>query len=157
MTNPVVTKIFQFDSAHMLSGHEGLCKNLHGHTYTVEVSVRQKVSPFGVWTDGPAEGMVVDFKYLSSALKEELFSKLDHAYIYNSMGGDDEKRIAALCEELGMRTYNMGMRPTAENMCMRFLQLSQRILKDVDTNLVVTKIKVYETPTSFAEVLHDAD
>ena len=34
-----VTKSIKFDAAHVLTNHQGLCKNLHGHTYRVEVSV----------------------------------------------------------------------------------------------------------------------
>lgn len=47
-----VTKKFKFDAAHMLSGHEGLCKNLHGHQYLLEVTVGDRII-----TKGPSEGM----------------------------------------------------------------------------------------------------
>ena len=36
-----VTKTVKFDAAHVLTNHQGLCKNLHGHTYRVDVSVAQ--------------------------------------------------------------------------------------------------------------------
>lgn len=34
-----ITKIFTFDSSHMLDGHDGKCQNLHGHTYKLEITV----------------------------------------------------------------------------------------------------------------------
>ena len=34
-----IAKEFNFDMAHMLDGHDGKCKNLHGHTYKLQVEV----------------------------------------------------------------------------------------------------------------------
>ncbi len=67
-----VTKIFTFDSAHKLDYYEGDCKNLHGHTYKLEVTVKGK-------TD--YRGMVVDFNDLKRITKEKVIDKLDHKYL----------------------------------------------------------------------------
>lgn len=67
-----VTKIFTFDSAHKLENYEGDCKNLHGHTYKLEVTVRGR-------TD--YRGMIVDFSDLKRITKENVISKLDHKYL----------------------------------------------------------------------------
>lgn len=141
------TKEFTFDAAHMLSGHLGLCKNLHGHTYKVEVTVRHLNN--GVITNGPSAGMIIDFKDLKERLNADIFSNLDHAYIYNSLGGEDENKIADLCKSLGMRVYDMAMRPTAENMAEYFLAMANTSLQDLSVDVV--KVRVYETPTSYAE------
>lgn len=142
------TKEFIFDAAHMLSGHGGLCKNLHGHTYKVEVTTRLMGSD-DVMPYGPAAGMIIDFKDLKERLNADIFSNLDHAYIYNSLGGEDENKIADLCKSLGMRVYDMAMRPTAENMAEYFLAMANTSLQDLPVDVV--KVRVYETPTSYAE------
>lgn len=56
-------------SAHFLRGYEGKCKDLHGHTWQVEVTVISK--------ELDSIGMVADFVVLKRQLKEFL-SGLDH-------------------------------------------------------------------------------
>ena len=58
----IVTKTVKFDAAHVLTNHRGLCKNLHGHTYRVDVSVAQ--------SDGDESDMVIDFKDLKKIAAE---------------------------------------------------------------------------------------
>ena len=67
-----VTKIFTFDSAHNLLNYEGICKNLHGHTYKLELTVTGEINEIG---------MVCDFTELSSLVKENIIKKLDHKYL----------------------------------------------------------------------------
>lgn len=147
-TSRTATKEFTFDAAHMLSGHNGLCKNLHGHTYRVEVTVKYSKQD-EVIPDGPSEGMIIDFKKLKNRLNEDIFDKMDHSYIYNSLGGVDENAIADLCKTLGMKTYDMANRPTAENMAEYFLGMANTSLQSLDVEVV--SVRVWETPTSYAE------
>lgn len=67
-----VTKVFTFDSAHNLLNYEGMCKNLHGHTYKLEVTVTGEINEIG---------MVCDFTELSALVKENIIKKLDHKYL----------------------------------------------------------------------------
>ena len=71
-----VTKQFRFEAAHSLPGHDGKCKNLHGHSYVLEVTVSGPVA-----TSGPKEGMVMDFADLSKIVDEEIISQWDHQYL----------------------------------------------------------------------------
>ena len=71
-----VTKSVKFDAAHVLTNHQGLCKNLHGHTYRVEVSVTQP-------PESTAD-MVIDFKDLKRYCEEEILARFDHAFIFDS-------------------------------------------------------------------------
>jgi len=68
-----ITKVFTFDSAHSLPNYPGHCKNIHGHTYKLEVTVRGEINP--------VTGMVIDFYDLKSIVREYAVSKLDHCYI----------------------------------------------------------------------------
>ena len=149
-----VSKEFVFDAAHMLAGHEGLCRNIHGHTYKVLVEVFYK----DIWneeviTSGPSEGMVVDFKHLKEALNQGLFDKLDHAFVYNSESASTiETRLVDTMKELELKTYAMPVRPTAEHMAKHFTEVIVNILQDTKEfkGLSLRKVTVFETPTSFA-------
>ena len=71
-----VTKTVRFDAAHVLTNHKGLCKNLHGHTYRVDVSLAQ--------AEGDQSDMVMDFKDIKTIANEVICEKFDHAFIYNT-------------------------------------------------------------------------
>ena len=71
-----VTKSVKFDAAHVLTNHQGLCKNLHGHTYRVEASVSQAPED--------TADMVIDFKDLKRVCEEVILARFDHAFIYDS-------------------------------------------------------------------------
>ena len=79
MEQVTVCKEVTFDCAHMLSGHEALCKNLHGHTYKVQVSVTNEQI-----IEGPSVDMVIDFKHLKEAITKSIMDKFDHAIIFSS-------------------------------------------------------------------------
>lgn len=68
-----LTKKFTFDSAHKLPNHKGKCKNLHGHTYVLEVTIRGGVDE--------KTGMVMDFKDIKEVVSELVLEKIDHQYI----------------------------------------------------------------------------
>jgi 6-pyruvoyltetrahydropterin/6-carboxytetrahydropterin synthase len=144
-----VTKEFKFDCAHMLEGHEGLCKNVHGHTYKLFVEVQH----FGPMTieEGPSEGMVVDFKDLKNVVERRIVSKMDHAFIANenTAVNSNEAKIVSVLESLGMKIYKMHDRPTAENMSKHIYAAIEKEIKG--TPIVLKSVVVYETPTSFAK------
>ena len=106
-----VTKTIRFDAAHVLTNHQGLCKNLHGHTYRVDVSVAQG--------DGDTRDMVIDFKDLKRIASEVVCERFDHAFIYNTESAG-EREIAAVVEKNGMRTVAIPFRSTAENLARMF-------------------------------------
>lgn len=154
------TKEVVFDCAHMLSGHQGLCKNLHGHTYKVLVTVSQ-TAPGGrdrLIPIGPSASMVVDFKDLKGLLEEVIVRPFDHAFVYNAEADVNHPMYEA---ELGfidvarayeLKTVAFPGRPTAENMARYFGEELFRRLKDyVETDLRILTVRVYETPTSYAE------
>ncbi|MBQ4384355.1 MAG: 6-carboxytetrahydropterin synthase QueD [Kiritimatiellae bacterium] len=131
-----VTKSVKFDAAHILTNHQGLCKNLHGHTYRVDVSVTQP--------DDDPRDMVIDFKDLKSVATSVICDRFDHAFIY-STASEGEREIASVVEKHGMRTVALPFRSTAENLARYFFgELKPRI-----PGLV--SVKVWETADSCAE------
>ena len=129
-----VTKTVRFDAAHVLTNHQGLCKNLHGHTYRVDVSVAQE-------TDGD---MVVDFKELKQIANEVICDRFDHAFIYNTESAG-ESEIAAVVEKHGMRTVAIPFRSTVENLAKLFYnELKAKVPG-------LSAVKVWETADNVAE------
>ena len=131
-----VTKTVRFDAAHVLTNHQGLCKNLHGHTYRVDVSVAQ--------AEDDGRDMVIDFKDLKGIANEVICDRFDHAFIYNTESAG-EREIAAVVEKNGMRTVAIPFRSTAENLAKLFYnELKSRIPG-------LSAVKVWETADSCAE------
>lgn len=131
-----VTKTVRFDAAHVLTNHQGLCKNLHGHTYRVDVSVAQ--------ADGDARDMVIDFKDLKRLATDVICARFDHAFIYNTESAG-EREIAAVVEKNGMRTVAIPFRSTAENLAKMFFA-------DLRAHIPgIVAVKVWETADSAAE------
>lgn len=152
MSQISVTKSFSWDMSHMLAGHQGSCKNLHGHTYQLEVEVINKAGK--VQEVGPARGMVVDFKDLKKIVKNKIVNSLDHAFLYWSKSSADvEHQIAQLLKESNRKVVTVDFRPTAENMAQHFWELLEDDVQDL--GLKLASIRVWETETSYAEIKGD--
>ena len=131
-----VTKTVRFDAAHTLTNHQGMCKNLHGHTYRVDVSVAM--------SDDDASDMVIDFKDLKRIAVEKICDVFDHAFIYNT-GSEAEREIAEVVARHGMRTAAVPFRSTAEN-------LAKWIFEALKVRIpCIHSVRVYETADSCAE------
>ena len=129
-----VTKTVRFDAAHILTDHAGLCKNLHGHTYRVDVSVAQEA-------DGD---MVIDFKELKKIANEVICDRFDHAFIYNTKS-KGESEIAAVVERNGMRTVAIPFRSTSENLAKMFYNDLKATVPGLSA------VKVWETADNCVE------
>jgi len=131
-----ITKSIEWGMSHRLPNHNGLCKNLHGHTYKLEVTVQ---GPVNLDT-----GMVMDFHDLSDILKSTVLDKLDHACAVSVY--DDELRTAL--KSLGVKYEVIGMgSPTAENLLTEIHLWLQPVLPNI------IKMRLYETPTAWAELI----
>lgn len=126
-----------FDSAHFLSGYVGKCSNIHGHRWTVEVTIQSET----LQGEGEKRGMCVDFSQLKEALKE-MTEEFDHAFIFEK-GTLRQKTIEALKEEK-FRMIEVDFRPTAENFAKYFYDIIAE--KGYD----VAEVVVYETPNKCA-------
>ena len=69
-----ITKEFEFAAAHNLPNHEGLCKNLHGHNYKLQVTISGDIQKIGL-----ASGMIMDFGDLKKIVKKHILDILDHS------------------------------------------------------------------------------
>lgn len=135
-----LTKEFSFEMAHLLDGYDGLCRNIHGHSYRLFVTVKgEPISD----KQSPKMGMVMDFSVLKGIVKEEVVDRLDHAMLVRR-GTLQAERIRGLAE----RIYEVDYQPTCENMVTEF---AQRIASRLPQGVTLHSVKLHETATSFAE------
>lgn len=133
-----IAKEFQFDACHMLDGHQGKCHNLHGHTYRLIVEVSSPLQP-----QGSSKEMVMDFADIKTIINQHIISQLDHAYLYDETN-NNERKIAALLKQMQRKVFAFPCRTTAEG-------ISRFIFNQLIAYLPVSKITLWETPTSYCE------
>lgn len=143
MSNIRITKQFTFETGHALYGYDGKCKNVHGHSYKLSVTVIGK--PI---TDSSnvKYGMVIDFTDLKKIVKEEIVDIFDHATVFNQYTPHIE-----LAKELKDRDHHVILvdyQPTSENMVIDF---AKKIKKRLPENINLFSLRLQETETSFAE------
>jgi len=148
MSNIRITKQFTFETGHALYGYDGKCKNVHGHSYKLSVTVIGKPITD---TSNVKFGMVIDFGDLKKIVKEEIVDVFDHATVFNQNTPHIE-----LANELKTRGHHVILvdyQPTSENMVIDFAEkIKSRLPKDVQLH----SLKLQETESSFAE-WHQSD
>ncbi|MFX0556179.1 6-pyruvoyl trahydropterin synthase family protein [Maribacter sp. CXY002] len=138
-----ITKQFTFETGHALYGYDGKCRNVHGHSYKLSVTVIGK--PITDTTHVKL-GMVIDFGDLKKIVKEEIVDKFDHATVFNKHTPHVE-----LAKELTDRGHNVilaNYQPTSENMVIDF---ASKITARLPENIKLFSLRLQETDTSFAE------
>lgn len=147
-TNTIVriTKKFSFDMAHALSTYDGACKNIHGHTYILSVTVK---GPINSDAGDPRVGMVMDFSDLKAIVKREVLEMFDHTLVLQK---DSHHAKATSLLHDHERVILVDYPPSAENLMLDFLGRIQRCLP---ASIQLHALKLEETPTSFAEWFAD--
>lgn len=137
-----LTKQFNFEMAHALEGYDGLCKNIHGHTYELFVTVIGK--PISDQSS-PKDGMLIDFKDLKLLVKEKIISQFDHALVLsNKTSSNLIKELKLQYERIVITEYQ----PTSENFLIDFVD---RIKNGLPEGVKLFSMKFRETVTSYAE------
>ena len=135
-----VTKIFRFELAHAIHGYNGLCKNIHGHSYILHVTVGA--------ADGsdqylPSTGFIIDFKDLKKIIKDAVVSPFDHGLILS------EEYLIHHPEMRKMDNLHIWkMEPSVENI---LLYIKHQISDKFPEGVSLVKLKLYETSDSYAE------
>lgn len=137
-----LTKIFNFEMAHALYGYDGPCKNIHGHSYELEVTIGG--SPLND-PNNPKHGMIMDFSDLKAIVKGQIIDRLDHALLLN--GNSPHRNIPELDSNFEKVTF-VDYQPTCENMLLDFMN---RIRSLLPAHVKLMSLKLKETPTSYAE------
>ena len=143
MSNIRITKLFTFETGHALYGYDGKCKNVHGHSYKLAVTVIGK--PI---TDAKAIklGMVIDFGDLKRIVNDEVVDKFDHATVFNK--NTPHKELAEELSKRGHEVILLNYQPTSENMVIDF---AKKISKRLPENIKLHSLRLSETESSYAE------
>lgn len=143
MSNIRITKLFTFETGHALYGYDGKCKNVHGHSYKLSVTVIGQP----ITTIGEVKlGMVIDFGDLKKVVKEEVVDSFDHATVFNK--NTPHLELAKELQDRGHSVILVDYQPTSENMVIDF---AKKIKNRLPNNIKLHSLKLSETETSFAE------
>lgn len=138
-----ITKQFNFETGHALYGYDGKCKNVHGHSYKLSVTV---IGTPIIDSSNVKFGMVIDFSDLKKIVREEIVDIFDHATVFNKNTPHIE-----LANELKNRDHHVILvdyQPTSENMVIDF---AAKIKSRLPQNIALHSLRLQETETSFAE------
>lgn len=133
-----ITKIFRFEMAHAIHGYPGKCKDIHGHSYVLHVTVTANGS-----TDAciPEPGFIMDFKALKKIVTETVLNKLDHCLILS------EAYLKTNPLPASPNLFVWTGEPSAENM---LIYIQKAIQKKLPGPVKLTKLTLHETNDSYA-------
>ncbi len=142
MPNIRITKAFDWEMAHALDHHDGKCHNIHGHTYSLEVTF------FGEPIDevgSPKDGMVIDFADLKRIVKTHIVNVFDHALVLR----DNSRFLGKLTTADNERLVIVPYQPTCENMLIQMVDIIREHMSDFPA-VTLHSAMLRETKTSYA-------
>ena len=134
-----ITKAFDFEAAHALDGYNGKCKDIHGHSYHLEVTFIGKPKSNKTLSDC---GMVVDFGEIKKVVKEKILPNFDHRLVLRK--DSRFQQIAPINERIRLVDYQ----PTCENM---LIEIVEELKKETPKGIILIKAHLRETSNSYAE------
>ncbi len=141
-----IIRRFEWDAAHRLPDHEGLCSNIHGHRYKAEIQLEGEITR----CTGSLNGMVVDFGALKTVLGGWIKTHWDHACLLSV--DDDHPAVKAIREAEDMRVYLFDLSPTVEVLTEHLAKVVEELmaLNIALNDLKVTAVRIWETPNCSA-------
>ncbi len=143
MNNIRLTKIFNFESGHALHGYNGKCKNLHGHSYKLYVTIIGK--PIDD-KNNVKFGMVYDFGDLKKIVNEEIVNPFDHSIILNKKSPHLDLGNSLI--DHGHKIIFTDYQPTCENMLIDF---AEKIKNKLHSTIKLHSLRLFETENSYGE------
>ncbi|MEJ8800802.1 6-pyruvoyl trahydropterin synthase family protein [Pontibacter sp. H249] len=142
MTKIRLTRLFTFEAAHALQGYDGPCRNIHGHSYKLQVTI---IGLPIINDEHPKNGMVLDFGDLKQLVQETILEVVDHALLLRA---DSDKELVESLRKLHHKLLLTPYQPTCENMLIDF---KTRLRKVIPASVALHSLKLWETQNSFAE------
>ena len=138
-----LTKEFSFEAAHSLEGYDGACREIHGHSYRLFVTIKGEPSTEEC---DPKQGMVMDFGLLKRIVNEQIVSQFDHAFVVRrtEQGAQLRDMLDGIYSNIIMVDYQ----PTCENMLSDF---ALRLLEALPDEVELYSLRLHETASSYAE------
>lgn len=128
--------------AHALHNYNGLCRNIHGHTYTFQVTL---IGVPSTTAGDPKLGMVIDFSILKHIVRKEIVDVYDHSLVVSAEQGLTNSDVKFQQPD---KFIIVDFQPTAENLVAHFAEL---IIPHLPHGLSLHSARLWETPTSYAE------
>jgi 6-pyruvoyltetrahydropterin/6-carboxytetrahydropterin synthase len=142
MANIRVTKSFTFEMAHALWNYDGPCRNIHGHSYQLYVTVYGQPSRD---INNTKLGMVIDFSDLKKLVNQHVVDLFDHSVVISSRASQpDIERVEQMFEKF----YVVDYQPTCENLV---IDMADRIRTQLPAHVSLFSLRLVETATSYAE------
>ncbi len=143
-----ITTRLEFDSGHRIPNHKSQCRNLHGHRYVLEITLSGDI----IKQENASEnGMVMDFSDVKAIAKESVVNVWDHAFLVYQHDADVLNFLNSLPDH---KTVVFPTVPTAENMALEaFKILKSKYHDNYGNHLKLEKVRLYETPNSWADAL----
>jgi len=142
MTEVRVTKKFDFEMAHALWNYDGACRNIHGHSYKLYVTIRGE--PLSN-EQHVKNGMVIDFGELKTIVKNAIVNRYDHCVVISRRAPHDFlTQVDQMFEKYELTDFQ----PTSENLVLHFVKI---LIKELPESIKLVKLQLYETETSSAE------
>ena len=138
-----IMRRFTFCAGHRLVGHEGKCRNLHGHNYVLEIYV--------TCPKQDSIGRIIDFKLLKQRINGWIDENWDHTFV---LWKEDQNGLDAVRSSEPHRIFELDANPTAENMAIYFLhKIAPTLLEG--TGASAFKVRLWESEETCAEVTVD--
>jgi len=128
-----IYKEVQIDTSHRLLYYKGKCANLHGHRWRVEVWI--------VGEPDPSTQILIDY-----SLIKQVIAKYDHQIILNR----DDPMVP--CIQKFNPVITTPGDPTSELIASIIRDDLYAVCRDLGIKITITKIRVWESPTSCAEL-----
>jgi len=145
-----ITRKLEFDAGHRIPDHKSQCRNLHGHRYTLEITLVGRV----IEVEGSSDnGMIIDFSDIKTLAKQHLVDVWDHAFIVYEKDRPVRDFLASLPDH---KTVVIDRIPTVENLARTAFDILNAAYKDAyGTGLHLQKLVLHETPNCWAEITAD--
>jgi len=137
-----ITKLFSFEMAHALENHDGMCQNIHGHSYKLRVTIMGEPAVNG---NSPKEGMLMDFSDLKNIVNKCIIKKYDHALVLKST---TNTQLIEVLKKQYQKIEIVCYQPTSEQLLLSFVAILQKVLPP---NIQLFSLRLSETETSYAE------
>ena len=137
-----VTREFSFEMAHVLGDYDGPCRNIHGHSYKLFVTL---IGTPVEDRSNPKNGMVVDFAEMKKIVNREIISKFDHSVVLNQDYEKDKLgTLLRMFENINLVDYQ----PTCENLITDF---AGKLIDKFPDEVKLHSLRLHETANLFAE------
>lgn len=146
-----ITRKLEFDAGHRIPDHKSQCRNLHGHRYTLEITLVGEV----IDVEGSSDnGMIMDFSDIKTLAKQHLVDVWDHSFLVY----EKDDKVREFLESIpGHKTVVINRIPTVENLAQTAFEILSAAYTDrYGTGLRLHKLVLHETPNCWAEITADA-